>query len=177
MLRGQQLVRAIEGDLIMADITTASGTKVSIGPAVTSAESDTLVEFQALSNWQEIGLIESVGEFGDQSSDVTFAAIGDGRMRHAKGARDAGTMTVTCAHDPFDAGQAAMEDAEATNDNYAFKVELPDSPTSVFTNTVIYFRGLVRSKRKNIGTNDNVIRNTYEVGINSELFTVDPVSM
>lgn len=151
------------------DIVTASGTRVYIGPAST-ADTDTLTEFEALS-WTEIGLIESVGEFGDQSSDVSFAAIGDGRMRHAKGARDAGTMTLTCAHDPTDVGQGALEDAEATNDNYAFKVVLPDAPTAQYSDTIIYFRGLVRSKRKNIGTNDNVIRNTFEVGINSQLFT------
>lgn len=155
----------------MADIVTASGTRVYIGPAVASVDADTLAEIEVLSPYVEIGLIESVGEFGDQSADVSFAAIGDGRMRHAKGARDAGTMTLTCAHDPTDLGQAALEDAEGTNDNYAFKVVLPDSPGPSYTDTIIYFRGLVRSKRKNIGTNDNVIRNTYEVGINSELFT------
>lgn len=156
-------------------IITASGTKVYIGAAVTDLEADTLAEFQAMTPWSEIGLVESLGEFGDQSSDVSFAAIGDGRMRHAKGARDAGSMTISCAHDPLDAGQAAIEVAEGTNDNYAFKVVIPDAPTGAYTDTVIYFRGLVKSKRKNIGTNDNVVKNTYEVGVNSELFT-DPAS-
>lgn len=156
-------------------IITASGTKVYIGAAVTDLEADTLAEFQAMTPWTEIGLVESLGEFGDQSSDVSFAAIGDGRMRHAKGARDAGSMTISCAHDPLDAGQAAIEVAEGTNDNYAFKVVIPDAPTGAYTDTVIYFRGLVKSKRKNIGTNDNVVKNTYEVGVNSELFT-DPAS-
>jgi len=154
----------------MGDITTASGTQVYIGPAVTTAQADTLVEFQALSNWIPIGLVESVGEFGDEAADVTFAAIGDSRTRHAKGARDAGTMTVTCGHDPTDIGQAAMEAAEQTNNIFAFRVTLPDGPAG-FSDTEIYFRGLVRSRRKNIGTNDNVIRNTYAVGVNSELFT------
>lgn len=156
-------------------IITASGTKVYIGAAVTDLAADTLAEFQAMTPWTEIGLVESLGEFGDQSSDVSFAAIGDGRMRHAKGARDAGSMTISCAHDPLDAGQAAIEVAEGTNDNYAFKVVIPDAPTGAYTDTVIYFRGLVKSKRKNIGTNDNVVKNTYEVGVNSELFT-DPAS-
>lgn len=156
-------------------IITASGTRVYIGAAVTDAQADSLAEFEAMTGWTEIGLIESVGEFGDQSNDVSFAAIGDGRMRHAKGARDAGSMTLTCAHDPLDAGQAAVEAAEGTNDNYAFKVTIPDAPTGAYTDTAIYFRGLVRSKRKNIGSNDNVVRNTYEVGVNSELFT-DPAS-
>lgn len=160
----------------MGDIITASGTRVYIGPAVTSTSADTLAEFEAISGWTEIGLIESVGEFGDMSSDVTFAAIGDGRMRHTKGARDAGTMTLTCGHDPIDAGQLALEVAEATSDRYAFRVVLPDSPSASYSDSQYYFRGLVRSKRKNIGSNDNVVRNTYEIGIDSEIFS-DPATL
>jgi Phage tail tube protein, TTP len=157
-------------------IITASGTQVFIGPQVVDVAADTLAEFQALSDWVNIGLIESVGEFGDQANDVTFAAIGDSRVRHAKGARDAGTMALVCAHDPLDAGQAAIELAEQTNKLFAFRVILPDSPGAPYTNTTIYFRGLVSSRRKNIGTNDNVVRNNYNVLVNSELFTAPSVS-
>lgn len=153
------------------DIKTASGTRVYIGASITATDADTLAEFEAMSAWTEIGLIESVGEFGDQSNEVTFSALGDARVRRSKGARDAGTMAVTCGHDPTDVGQAAVEAAEQTNFNYAFKVELPDAPAAGYSNTQIYFRGLVMSRRKNVGTNDNVIRNNYNIGINSELFT------
>ena len=156
----------------MGDIVTASGTKVYVGPAVITANADSLAEFQAITAWVEIGLVESLGEFGDESADVSFAALGDGRTRHAKGARDAGTMAITVAHDPTDTGQAAIELAEQADDNYAFRVTLPDGPVG-YSNTELYFRGLVRSRRKNVGTNDNVIRNTYNVGVNSEIFT-DP---
>jgi len=96
---------------------TASGTQVFIGASVTTQEADSLAEFAAMSNWTEIRNVESVGEYGDQSSDVTFAALGDARTQHAKGARDAGQMTITVAHDPTDVGQAAMEAAEQTNFN------------------------------------------------------------
>ncbi len=152
-------------------IVTASGTKVFIGPAVISSQADILSEFEAMSDWVEIGEIESVGEFGDQANDVTFASLGDGRVRHAKGARDAGTMALVCGHDPLDVGQAAIESAEQTKSNYAFKVQLPDAPTGTYSNTIFYFRGLVASRRKNIGSNDNVIRNNYNVLVSSELFT------
>lgn len=152
----------------MGDIITASGTRFYIGAAATSTI-DSIEEFEGLSGWTEVGLIESLGEFGDQSNDVTFAAIGDSRVRHAKGARDAGTLSVTCAHDPLDTGQAAMEAAEATNNNYMFKVVLPDGPAG-YSDTIQYFRGLVMSKRKNVGSNDNVVRNTYNIGINSEIY-------
>lgn len=154
-------------------IITASGSKIYIGAAVTEAQADSLAEFTAMTGWTEIGLVESLGEFGDESSAVNFAAIGDARVRKAKGARDAGTLALTCAHDPLDAGQAAIEAAEATNDDYAIKVVIPDGPTASYTDTIIYFRGLVMSKRKNVGSNDNVVKNVYNIGVNSELFT-DP---
>ncbi len=157
----------------MGDIITASGTRVYIGNAVTSAV-DTVAEFAATSVWTEIGLVESVGEFGDESSAVTFESLGDGRVRKAKGARDAGTMAIVVAHDPTDAGQAAVEIAEATNDNYSFKVVLPDGPVG-YSDTILYFRGLVMGKRKNVGNNSNVVRNSYQVGINSEIYA-DPAS-
>src|SRR5262245_3680132 len=129
------------------DIITASGSQVWIGVAVAAAQADTLAEFLAMSTWTPIGLIESISEFGDESADVTFASIGDGRTRHSKGARDAGTMTLVCGHDPTDAGQAAIELAEQDKSNYAFRIQIPDGPPG-WTNSIYFFRGLVRSRRK-----------------------------
>src|SRR3954468_23182876 len=122
------------------DVVTASGTRVYIGPAALSTM-DTVVEFQAVTVWTEVGLVESVGEYGDQANAVNFEALGDSRVRHSKGARDAGTMALVCGHDPPDTGQAALEAAEATNNNYAFKVVLPDGPAG-FSDTIQYFRGM-----------------------------------
>ncbi len=154
----------------MAEIVTASGAKIYIGPAVTSS-TDTTAEFAALT-YTEIGLAETLGEFGDESNNVNFTALGDARVRKAKGARDAGTLALTVAHDPTDAGQAALEAAEATNNKFAFKVVYPDRPTPNGTDSIDYFRGLVMSKRKNVGSADNVIRRTYSLGIDSQIFTV-----
>ena len=96
----------------MAEIVTATGTRFYIGPAGTSAQFDTLAEFEAISDWTEVGLVENLGEFGDESTAVTGAALGDGRIRKAKGARDAGTMAVIVFHDPTDVGQAALQAAQ-----------------------------------------------------------------
>ncbi|KMO15774.1 phage tail tube protein [Methylobacterium indicum] len=158
----------------MAEIVTASGAKIFIGPAVTSS-TDTTAEFAALT-WTEIGLVENLGEFGDESSAVNFTALGDGRVRKAKGARDAGMLSLTVAHDPTDAGQAALEAAEATNNKFAFKVVYPDRPVPTGTDGIDYFRALVMSKRKNVGSNDNVIRRTYSLGIDSQIFSVNAAS-
>lgn len=153
------------------DIITASGAKFFIGPSKTAAEADTTAEFAALS-WVEVGMVESLGEFGDEASAVTGAVLGDGRIRKAKGARDAGTLALVCFHAPLDVGQIAMESAEASTANFTFKVVLPDRPEADGTDSILYFRGLVMSKRKNVGENDNIIRNTYQVGINSPIYTV-----
>jgi hypothetical protein len=90
----------------MGDIQTTSGAKLFIGANSVTSSVDTLAEFEAISPWIEVGLVEDLGELGDESSSVTGAAIGDGRIRKAKGARDAGTLAVKCFHDPIDVGTA-----------------------------------------------------------------------
>jgi hypothetical protein len=96
----------------MGDIQTTSGAKLFIGANSVTSAVDTLAEFEAISPWIEVGLVEDLGEIGDESSSVTGAAIGDGRIRKAKGARDAGTLAVKCFHDPIDVGQLAVIAAE-----------------------------------------------------------------
>lgn len=159
----------------MGDIQTTSGAKFFIGANSVTSSVDTLAEFEAISPWIEVGLIEDLGELGDESSAVTGAAIGDGRIRKAKGARDAGTLAVVCFHDPIDVGQLALVAAEGTNNNYPFKIILPDSPSGAYSDTIQYFRGLVMSKRLRLGTNDNIMRRLVNIGVNSEVFE-DPAS-
>lgn len=158
----------------MADIFTATGTKVYIGPSVTNT-TDTASEFAAL-EWTEIGLVESIGEYGDQSSSVTGAVLGDGRQRKAKGARDAGELALTVFHAGDDVGQQALIAAEATYNNYAFKVVLPNRLNATGTDEIQYFRGLVMSKRLNVGGNDNLVRDTYNTAVNSPIVVVPPTA-
>ena len=159
----------------MGDIQTTSGARFFIGNASVTSAVDTLAEFEATSQWIEVGLVEDLGELGDEASAVTGAAIGDGRIRKAKGARDAGTLAVVCFHDPLDVGQLALIAAEGTNNNYGFKIILPDSPSQAYSDTIQYFRGLVMSKRLRMGTNDNIMRRMFNIGVNSEVFE-DPAS-
>jgi len=155
----------------MGGIFTANGAKFSIGPSV-SAEPADAAAYAALS-YTEVAFAESLGEYGDEASIVTFAEIGAGRVRKAKGARDAGTMPVTTAHIADDAGQDALIAAEATNNKYAFKVVLPNRLTVGGTDEINYFIGLVTSKRDSVGTNDNVVRRTFNIAIDSEVTVVD----
>jgi len=155
------------------DIETTSGTTFFISTTAASTSVDTLLEYEALT-WIEIREIEDLGNVGDVSTEVTGAAIGDSRIRKAKGARNAGTMNVICFDTvPLDAGQTAVIAAETSNSNYAFKIELPE-PT-VGTAATIYFRGLVMSNEYRLGTNDNIRRRAFNIGVNSAL-TEEPAT-
>jgi len=158
----------------MSDIFTATGTKVSIGASVAATPANAAA-YAALS-WTEIGMISNIGEVGDESSMVTFAVLGDGRIRKAKGARDAGTLALVVARARDDAGQVALEAAEGTYLNYPFKIELPNKLNATGTNEIQYFKGLVGSKRLNIGANDTVVTNTYSIAVNSPIVVVEPTA-
>lgn len=145
-------------------IITASGTKIEIG-AVAPDTTSTKLAYDALTPYVEIKRVESYGDFGDERAPVTFNSVGSGRVEKAKGSADAGTLALTVGYDPQDAGQIAVEAALANINNFAFRVTFPDK-------SVQYFRGLVMSKRRSIGTADNVIKRVFNIGINSELLDV-----
>lgn len=153
-------------------IGTASGAKLFIGSA--NADPDTLLATYQADSYIEVGEIEDLGEFGDESTDVTFDSLSRGRTRHLKGTRNAGTMPLTVGDDMTDEGQTAMEAAEATPLDYNFKVELNNAVTIGGTNSQHYFIGKVMSKRRRVGTANDVVRRVFSVGINSPITDVDP---
>ncbi|MHB2205070.1 phage tail tube protein [Methylobacterium sp. CM6257] len=149
-------------------IITASGTKIAIGPVATDAM-DTAAEYAAATPYTEIAKVESYGDFGDESAAVTLNTVGEGRIEKAKGSRDAGTLALTVAYVPDDPGQIALEAAEKSIENFAFRVTFPDGG-------IQYFRGLVMSRRRSVGSADNVIKRVFNIGINSEIIDVAPTT-
>ena len=147
-------------------VKTLSGAMLAIGPAITS-DTDTLAEFEALA-YVDVGEVEDYGEMGDESPLVPFAAVGDGRVRQSKGARNAGAQTFIVGRDPLDAGQTAMKAAEATKFEYALRITMADAPSPLYSNTIFYYRGLVSSARIRMGQNDNIVRDVYVVAVNSK---------
>src|ERR1041384_6229323 len=158
-------------------ITTATGAKYYIGGTTAipyaSGDAAAITAFKALT-WVEIGEVEDGGELADASNDVTFQSLSDSRVRHLKGARDAGTLALVVGDDPLDAGQIALRTAEQTKFQNNFKVVYEDAPNEDYSNSVDYFRGLVMSFRKNVGEGDNVMRRTANIGINTVILTEDP---
>ena len=152
-------------------ITTASESKVFVCVTPALPATDTAAEYAALT-WVEIGEVEDMGEFGDESSDVTFASVGDGRTRHLKGVRDAGTLALVCGRDPADAGQIALKAAEKTKFSYPIKVQAADAISEDYTDSVYYFNAKVMSARDNYGSVDNVVRTNFSLGIDSAIIEV-----
>lgn len=162
----------------MANISASAGTKIYIGPAVALSTFASMTDQQAITDfeeinendWVEIGGVESIGEFGDQSNPITFASLGDSRMLKLKGVRDAGTMAIVCGRDPEDEGQLAAEAAEKTPSNYRFRVTMNDEPTEDYSPTKFYFAGQVMSRSVNVADVNAVTRRTYNVGINTAIY-------
>lgn len=148
----------------MTAILTTSGTTLEIGP-VAADSVNTASAYAALTPYVLVTGVESYGDIGDEQAPITFNEVGSGRISKAKGSSDAGTLAVVTAYLPTDQGQIAMEAAQASKMNYAFRLTYPDGSKQ-------YFRGLVMSKRRNLGTADNVLKRTFNVGINSALVDV-----
>lgn len=152
-------------------VNTAAGVKLYIGSANSNRES-VIGDYEA-DSYIEVGEVEDLGEFGDESELINFTALSDGRTRKFKGPRDAGTMPIVVGDDPTDEGQIAMEAAEASPLDFNFKVELNDAVTLGGDNSKHYFIGKVASKRRNVGQANNVVRRNFTVAINSAITTTD----
>lgn len=149
-------------------VTTASGARLFIGPTTPAADA---AAYAAL-DWVEVGEVESLGEFGDEAADVTFTSLSDARVRHLKGARDAGVMSVVVGRDPLNAGQIAVRAAEKTKFAFAFKVEAADALDANDTDSIFYFHALVQSAKENFGESDNVVRTNFNLGITTAIVEV-----
>ncbi len=151
-------------------VNTASGVQFFIG---TTTAAENLSQF-ITDSYTEVGEVEDLGEFGDESEEVTFASLADARLQKLKGVRDAGTLALICGHDDSDVGQDALITAEADNTlDFNFKVILNDKLTLGGTPSEHYFRGKVMGKRLGVGTVNNVVRRTFNVGVNSEVLSID----
>ncbi|WP_019170667.1 hypothetical protein [Pseudaminobacter salicylatoxidans] len=131
-----------------------------------------LAFFEGIDDWVEVEEVEDFGELGDTSEEITFTAVGNRRVRKLKGPRNAGTQAIVVGRDPLDDGQEQFIAAEKTDFNYPIKIELADARAPEFTDSVLYYAGLVMSQPVNLGNVSNVVRRTFNVGINTGVYEV-----
>src|SRR3990172_1283524 len=149
-------------------VNTAAQSRVFIG---TTGQAKDVTDYEA-DSYIEVGEVEDLGEFGDTAEKVTFTALKDRRTRKFKGSFNAGTMTIICGSDPEDVGQDALLAAFLSDFDYNFKVTLNDNITPAGAPSTLFFSGKVMSKSRNVGQVNNVVRQTFMVGINTEILEV-----
>lgn len=156
-------------------IQTAAGVRFFIGGKVVP-ETFTEAGYNTAATWVEVGEVEDLNEFGDEVNPVTFTALGDPRVRKFKGSYDAGTMNLTVGFDAGDDGQEDLSEAleDSASANYLFKIEYNDDPDDGANSapTKRFFSGKVMSMRENVGSVDNIIRASVNIGIDTEVIKV-----
>ena len=130
-------------------------------------------DFESLT-WTEIGAWETMGGFGDTAELITTQLINEGRDNKMKGTRNAGSMENSFAVAPGDPGQAALRAAEATPNNYAFRVSFNDAPATGAnpTPTQQYFAGIVMGAAEQGGSANTVRLFQATIEINTNIVTV-----
>jgi hypothetical protein len=154
----------------MAIFATA-GSKIFIGGPLNAESGAMDVTDFASQSWQEIGWAEAIGEFGDESSEITFDAIGEGRTQKLKGIRNAGTMAARFGISSDDLGQIALRAAEKVPNDYAFRVDFNDAPVGGQPSHR-YFVAKIMSAREVLDTANNVVRLNASLGVNSNVVQV-----
>ena len=157
----------------MSGIFATAGSKVFIGQTMSPKSADfTECDFQGMT-WTEIAWVETIGQFGDTSAEITFDAIGEQRTQKLKGTRNAGNMELVCGIDSSDPGQIALRAAEATPFDYAFRVDFNDAPPGG-TPSQRFFIAKVMSAAEQLDGANNVVRLNATLAINSNIVAVDP---
>lgn len=155
-------------------VQTAAGSKIFIGPANTTADSQ--ADYEALA-YTLVGEVENIGEFGDTFNEITFTSISDRRVRKFKGSKNAGTLSLVVGRDLTDAGQSAMKTARDSDSEYAVMVQQNDVVSGSPSNpTTYFFRALVMGFTVDIGEVESIIRANASLGINSDVIEVSAVS-
>lgn len=153
-------------------IYSTSGSAVDIGQPLPAQSTDFIESDFAAQSWVPIGWLESIGAFGDESAEVTFDAIGEGRTQKLKGTRNAGNMELVCGIDYEDDGQATLRGAETEIFDYAFRVTFNDAPSGG-TPSYRYFVAKVMTARETLDGANNVMKLNATLGINSNIVYVN----
>ncbi|TGU44633.1 hypothetical protein EN788_22210 [Mesorhizobium sp. M2D.F.Ca.ET.145.01.1.1] len=115
----------------MAIFATA-GAKFYLGTTLAvdfTTYSSALANFAA-DTYVEVKPMETIGDFGDTSTDVKFLGIGDSRARHLKGSSDAGVQQLIAGFDATDLGQIAVKAAKASPQDFNAKILFNDAPVA-----------------------------------------------
>ena len=146
----------------MSNAFTSAGTTISVvdsNPATYDQAG-----FEALT-YSLIGEVTDLGEFGREYSAVTHNPLGDRRTVKRKGSYNDGTVAMTVARVPGDAGQTLLTTGLDSDDNYSFEVVLQDG-------TTLYFEAQIISYTTNVGSVDQITTASVSLEITNDIIEV-----
>lgn len=146
----------------MSDAFTSAGTTIGV-TSDTPANYDS-TDFGNLS-FDLIGEVTDLGEFGREYAAVTHNPLGDRRTVKRKGSYNDGTVAMTVARVPGDTGQAVLQTALDSDDNFSFNVTLQDG-------TELYFEAQVMSYTTNVGSVDQITTASVSLEITNDIIEV-----
>ena len=118
--------------------------------------------YEALS-FIEVENVISVGEFGDNSEDITFNLLKSGRTSHVNGVRDLGEIAVSCAYDDQNNTGIELVNTNANTDTVmSWKLVDTNGATSYWQGRAANYRQTERTASSFEGRNF-VIRGTSGV--------------
>lgn len=119
--------------------------------------------YEALT-FTEIGEVADIGEFGPEYSVTTFTPIKTGIVRKRKSSVNYGSMPLSMAMVPGDAGHVKLLTGLNDYDAQAFKVTYQDG-------TVEYFDALVMSYKRAVGGADGITMASTQLEVDSTIVT------
>lgn len=141
-----------------------SGAGAALAVSATLPATNDASGFGAVS-FTNIGEVTNLGEFSRQYNLITYTALDERQIKKLKGSYDEGTIPVSLAYDPSDAGQAILEAARDSDNNYSFRVTLQDG-------TFFYFQAKVTSYTVNVSGVDDVTSSTCQIAITEQIVKV-----
>jgi len=144
---------------------TSAGTKISVTATAPGTYDDNSTDGLPTLSYTEIGEVSDLGEFGREYNEVTFNPLGDRRTVKRKGSYNDGSVSMTVARVPGEAGQTILTSALDDDESYYFDVELQDG-------THLYFAAQVMSYTTNVGSVDQITTASVTLGITNDIIEV-----
>lgn len=149
----------------MSNVRTSAGTRIYIALPMSGAYTVDNFEQQ---DWNEIGEVTDLGQFGKEFALVTHNPLGDRRTVKRKGSYNDGTIQLQYALDSQDEGQEMLRDAVDSDDSYAFRVVIQDG-------SVFYFSAQAMSSPISVGTVDQITSGSTALEIDNDILESDSV--
>lgn len=151
----------------------ALGPKLSVGSILKLSAALPATENQAgyeALTWTEVGAVDSIGNYGNTFQTTEFTPIKTGIVQTLVGSQKNGTIAVTMADLPDDAGQIICNTAV----NGATKRQLHSIQVVDEHGYTDYMQGFISKFEKQLGDANKVNMRALDITINTSIVTVAP---